>query len=542
VTGITDANNHTSTRRYDPDGNLDRVVDAKANTTNFLFDDAGQPTSTQRPGGTTTQTTFWPDGSLQSTVDGANRATSYAYDAQGRLITVTDPNTRVTTFGYDPGGNPTSKTDHGGGCPSIGCTTAAYDAADRMTSINYSDPSTPDVTSIAYDNVGRRTSTSDGTGTSTWAWDSLGRLKSAQDGGGRIVSYTYANRRDPATTIAYPGARPVTHGFDAAGRLTSIGDWLGNTTVVTPNADSAVASTALPAGTGLVDSYGYDNAGALTSVTAKAAGVTRSSFTYGRDNANQVSSVTSTGAPSDTHSYTYTPLDQLKNLDAGTYVYDTADNLTGLASGPTLTYDPANQATSILRPTGTTTMGYDTRGNRTSATAATSPGQTLSYDQANRLSTASSTTFSASLAGGWYHSLAAKSDGTVWTTGYNAYGQLGNGTSGANTTTMAPIAGVANVMAVAGGAYHSLALKADRTVWAWGFNNEGELGTGNTNAATTPVPVPGLSDVVAIAAGTGHSLALRADGTVWAWGSNSNGQVGTASPVPMCSHPLPWSG
>ena len=525
VTGITDANNHTSTRRYDANGNLDRIVDANNNTTNFVFDDGDQPTSVQRPGGTTTQTTYWPDGSLKTTVDGANLATSYGYDAQGRLTTMTDPNARVTTFGYDPAGNPRTKTDHGGTCPSAGCTTATYDAADRMTSIDYSDPATPDVTSIGYDNLGRRTSMADGTGTRSWVWDSLGRLTSSQDGAGRLVSYAYANRRDPATTITYPGPRAVTHAFDAAGRLTGIGDWLGNTTVVTPDADSDVITMTLPADTGLVDSFGYDSAGALSSVTNKSAGVTRSSLTYGRDNANQVSSVASTGSPADAHSYTYTPLNQLKNLDATTYAYDAADNLTQLASGATLTYDAANQATSIVRPTGTTTMGYDTRGNRTSAAPTTGPASAYGYDQANRLTSFDPTTKASSVAGGWYHSLAAKADGTVSAWGYNAQGQLGNDTL-TNSTTPVPTSALAGVVAVGGGAYNSLALKADGTVWAWGWNAVGQLGNNTASDSKVPVQVQGLSGIVAVSAGAAHNLALRDDGTVWAWGHNDNGQLG----------------
>ena len=79
-------------------------------------------------------------------------------------------------------------------------------------------------------------------------------------------------------------------------------------------------------------------------MTDKSAGVTRSSFTYGRDNASQVTSVASTGSPSDTHGYTYSPLNQLKTLDAAAYAYDAADNLTTVRAGETLTYDPANQA------------------------------------------------------------------------------------------------------------------------------------------------------------------------------------------------------
>jgi hypothetical protein len=81
-------------------------------------------------------------------------------------------------------------------------------------------------------------------------------------------------------------------------------------------------------------------------------------------------------------------------------------------------------------------------------------------------------------------------------------------------------------MAIAAGGFHSLALKGDGTVWAWGYNRDGQLGDGTTTNRTTPVQVSGLSGVTAIAAGTHHSLALKGDGTVWAWGGNWYGQLG----------------
>lgn len=139
---------------------------------------------------------------------------------------------------------------------------------------------------------------------------------------------------------------------------------------------------------------------------------------------------------------------------------------------------------------------------------------------------------------GYQHCLALKYDSTVYTWGSNTFGQLGNGT---NITSAAPVLviGINGVIAVSGGqaGYHSLALKADGTVWAWGKNTEGQLGDGTLNNSNVPVQVTGLSNIIAIAGGEYHSLALKADGTVWAWGRNSNGQLGdsttTNSSVPV---------
>jgi alpha-tubulin suppressor-like RCC1 family protein len=82
------------------------------------------------------------------------------------------------------------------------------------------------------------------------------------------------------------------------------------------------------------------------------------------------------------------------------------------------------------------------------------------------------------------------------------------------------------VVAIAAGYSHSLALKADGTVMAWGYNSSGQLGDGTTMQRLSPVAVPGLTAVVAIAAANRHALALKFDGTVMAWGDNSSGQLG----------------
>lgn len=130
------------------------------------------------------------------------------------------------------------------------------------------------------------------------------------------------------------------------------------------------------------------------------------------------------------------------------------------------------------------------------------------------------------VAAGANHTVALKSDGTVWTWGQNSSGQLGDGTLTQRNSPV-PVSGFSDVVAIAGGGSHSLALKRDGTVWAWGWNGYGQLGDGTTTQRTTPVRASATLDhVVAIAAGSAHSLALKDDGSVWAWGNNTSGQLG----------------
>jgi alpha-tubulin suppressor-like RCC1 family protein len=135
------------------------------------------------------------------------------------------------------------------------------------------------------------------------------------------------------------------------------------------------------------------------------------------------------------------------------------------------------------------------------------------------------------IAAGMRHNLAVRRDGTVWGWGSNANGQLGIGSTGGVRTTPVQAVGLNNVIAVAAGENHSLALRRDGTVVAWGGGTVGVLGLGpGVSTATTPTQIPNLTGVVAIAAAPRHSLALKTDGaqvgTVWAWGSSNSGQLG----------------
>jgi alpha-tubulin suppressor-like RCC1 family protein len=128
-----------------------------------------------------------------------------------------------------------------------------------------------------------------------------------------------------------------------------------------------------------------------------------------------------------------------------------------------------------------------------------------------------------------YHSLALKPDGTVWAWGDNVAGELGTGNTFSSRVPV-PVSGLSNVVSVSAGSAYSLALKADGTVWSWGANDYGQLGRGTVGGmTTTPAQVSGITDVIQIAAGAFHNLALKSDGTVWAWGWGGDGQLGVGS-------------
>jgi PKD repeat protein len=142
--------------------------------------------------------------------------------------------------------------------------------------------------------------------------------------------------------------------------------------------------------------------------------------------------------------------------------------------------------------------------------------------------------------GGGYHTLALKADGTLWAWGYNNEGQLGD-TTRTDKTRPVQIGEENQWIAVAAGDFHSVALKADGTLWAWGSNDDGLLVSATTTSAvyiTSPVQIGADNRWIAIAAGEYHTVALRSDGTVWAWGKNIDGQLGDGTLVSKSSPTL----
>jgi alpha-tubulin suppressor-like RCC1 family protein len=129
-------------------------------------------------------------------------------------------------------------------------------------------------------------------------------------------------------------------------------------------------------------------------------------------------------------------------------------------------------------------------------------------------------TFSKVAAGG-SHSLILKSDKTLWATGWNQFGQLGNGTT---TDQLKPIQIMTAVSNMVASRNNSLILKTDGTLWGSGDNYDSQLGDGIPDLRITPFQI--MSGVTSMAAGMNYTLILKSDRTLWTTGNNGSGQLG----------------
>ncbi len=534
LTQTSDPLNHHFSQAYDPAGNLDTSTDGRNNLTRYTYDADNELTRTTRPDLTTLQYGYDADGNQTSQTDGANQPTTYSYDPLDRLSSTTDPLNRTTSYTYDLAGNPLTLVAPGGLT-----TTYGYDAANELQSISHSDGTTPNV-SFTYTPNGLRQTMVDGTGTTTYSYDSLNRLTSqSNSGSGQAVGYGY-DLNNNLTSLTYPSNHTVTRAYNNANQLTGISDWLSptHTTTVTPDPDGNTASYAYPGG--VTASSTFDHADQLTDITYTGPNSPNpfATFAYTRDANDQLATTNSNinGSQTISETYAYSSLNQLTAVNSSTYNYNPADNITRLANGATLGYDVANEATSFTPANGTaTTLNFSQRGNRLNGLSATGAQTTYTYDQANRISSVTVGGAASAIAAGLSDSFAIlPSDGSVWGWGYNADGELGNGTMFNDSNVPVKVSNLTAATAVAAGDNHALALKSDGTVRSWGSNTWGQLGNGTTTPSTVPVQVLNLTSITAVKAGCCHSLALKSDGTVWAWGKAFLGNGATTnSSVPV---------
>lgn len=136
--------------------------------------------------------------------------------------------------------------------------------------------------------------------------------------------------------------------------------------------------------------------------------------------------------------------------------------------------------------------------------------------------------------GGDFFLAAIKTNGTLWTWGRGAYGKLGSNGTGNRSSPNTTSGGGTDWTMASCGYYHMVAVKSDGTLWTWGRNNLGQLGTGGTANRSSPNTTSGggTNWVFCSAGGaqiSGYSAAIKSDGTLWTWGDNSFAQLGTGT-------------
>lgn len=397
VTSATHPLGHVTMATYDLDGAQLTFTDANNRTVTTAYDLAGRPVKVTQADNSFSTVGYNLDSTVDHTVDGLGSTTSYGYDGQGRLTSSIDPDHRTSSIMVDKVGRMTGAKDALGRAVS-----RTLNPAGQITALTYSDGLTPAV-SYGYDADGRRTSMTDASGTSSYVFDTFGELTSQTNGAGARIGYGY----DPAgnvVSLAYPD-QPVAveRGFDATNRLTSIKDFAGASTTFGYDHDSALTSTVYPNGVTVTNAF--NNAEQLTETTATKAGTAVVSLGFGRDNTGQVSSQAIGGV---SQAFGYSPKEQLASSTGGvtgsggtaTFAMDAADR-PATVGAMTQTFDAAGQecwsaSTAVATPScgtvpaGATRYAFDGVGERTKTTPATGPASTFGYDQAGRLTSASS--------------------------------------------------------------------------------------------------------------------------------------------------------
>jgi alpha-tubulin suppressor-like RCC1 family protein len=134
-------------------------------------------------------------------------------------------------------------------------------------------------------------------------------------------------------------------------------------------------------------------------------------------------------------------------------------------------------------------------------------------------------------AGGNYHTVVTKIDGTMWSWGNNDVGQLGLGTSGGANYKSSPtqIGALTNWITIASDNKSNAAIKTNGTLWSWGANTAGQLGQNNQANLSSPAQVGALTNWLNVTNGYNFTTAVKTDGTLWAWGLNTYGQLGISN-------------
>ncbi|MET9081131.1 RHS repeat-associated core domain-containing protein [Streptomyces sp. NPDC004237] len=416
---VTDPLNHTRKVTYDDNGSLLTTSDGLGHGTTLSYDDDNRLSSSKTWLGYVTSYEYDDDSHLSAETTPESERTSYGYD-DGNLASTVDPRGNVDgadpaaytwKYGYDEAGNPTSVTDplghtHTTGYDEVGNIASVTDALNKSTVYE-------------YDELNRLTKvTAPDTGPTSFTYNAAGFLDTSTDGNTHTTVYGY-NAEGQLTSVKNPLSKTVSYEYDVDGNRTKYTNARTQTITTTVDARNLPTKIAYSDGTP-TESYGYDDASRLTSVTDATGSRT---LTY--DDDDKILSITSPGATkpfsyawntNDTlksrtypdgraTSYTYDKVGRTKtqttNSKAVTYDYDKAGNLTSVALpttsalSETRTYDEAGRLTHMTRPTGDSTYFYDANDRVTFASGTAI--YRYAYDDAGRLTASCKLAFSTCL-------------------------------------------------------------------------------------------------------------------------------------------------
>ncbi|MCC6627692.1 MAG: hypothetical protein IT340_09855 [Chloroflexi bacterium] len=572
------------TRHYsDPD------LGALSATTKYEYGDAANPGLVTR--------IIPPRGNGGGSPDYAYAA-SFAYGASGSqagmLISMTVPagsgtNTPAgtTSYTYDSVGRRLTLVDPLHGTPGDHAWEYTYDKEDRLAIMRAPAPAVGGsklVTEYRYDTAGNRVVAIDASGQVTkFAYDERDSLRlvcqkitawsdpapvTACPAGTIATVYTYDHRGNLARVTRASGdasdERATDYTYDGLNRLRAeiqYPNWpsLATTLTSTVTYDLASNRRTVVDPLGQATTFSYDQRNRLTGVDYSDAVTPDVTYQYDA-NSNRTSMADGTG----TTTYVYDELNRLLSVTAPAVPasktvscrYDRDGNRRKLlypdSTAVTYDFDEAGRLWKLTDWAGRVT-GYQYHADSLPKVTTNVNGTITAhgYDHARRLTDLWHTLGSTTIARFTYSGLDAVSNRTqldevlpgsggeassaAWAWGNNNNGQLGDGTATPKRTNAVPVVDLTAITTVEGGGQHSLALLPDGTLRAWGRNADGQLGDNTTTRKLAPIQVQDsagtgfLSGIGAIAGGSLHSLAVTTSGIAWAWGDNAEGQVGDAS-------------
>ncbi len=371
---VTDPLGHETKMKYDADGNLEVRTNANGHATTYVYDNVDQPIEVKAANGNTTKTAYDNMGAVKSKTDGNNHTAKFERNLLEQITEIIDPLERKTTRTYDTAGNLKEVKDAEGRT-----NTYTYDSGNRLKEVKFS-AEEPKTISFEYGKDGEVTVMKDGTGTTTNTYDELDRLTEVKNGNSEVSKYEY-NLGEQITKITYPNTKSITRGFDLAGRLEKVTDWLGKETKFTYDRDSSLKTTTFPATSTDKDEYEYNTADQLTKTTMLKGAETLASIGYTRDNLGQLKTATQKGLPgAEKTEYAYDEKERMSSGGGSAFEYDPANNPTKLGSA-TYTYDAANQ----LKEGGGNKYTFNKVGQRTTLTPEKGPATTYGWNQAGNL-------------------------------------------------------------------------------------------------------------------------------------------------------------